>query len=651
MNKCKSLFAGTFLVLTLLSANKTEAFSTPVIDLDPYTDLQTIIDKQPQTYLGHPSSILLEDGKSILCIYPRGHGIGPILMKKSPDKGKTWSDRLLVPESWWHSREIPTFFRLKDQNGKNRIFIFGGRYPATYIISEDDGNTWSDLKPMGDWGGMSLFSSMLEFKEPGHYMGFFQSAIGQSSDKLNTSETFDGGLTWTEPADICPFHNITPSEPCVIRSPKDNTIALLFRENSRKYPSQIMFSHNEAKTWSSPKPLPHELVGDRHTAVYLPDGRLYISFRDNQPRESTSNFEFDWVKSAYSPTQGDWIAWVGTFQDLVDGTSGQYRIRLKDNKTDGDSAYPTITVFPDGEILNITYGHWEVDQNPYEIAVRFNIALTDKLYQDLISNISSEKPKDTQAITLPDDIKMTWCPAGRFMMGSPENELGRDPDENQHEVILTQDFFIATYETRMADFTKITGLEPVQWDGIGPDYPVRYISHEQAQLYCDKLTERERSAGHIDDNWKYTLPTEAQWEYACRAGTTTALNTGKNLTAFDKCPNMYEAGWYYFDCKAEDSCHVVGTRKPNAWGIHDMHGNAPEWCSDYYLPDYYRTSKLMFDPDGPTLGPRYVVRGGSWRLYARRCRAASRAADDPDGKMYGATVRPVLVRCSHLITK
>jgi hypothetical protein len=148
----------------------------------------------------------------------------------------------------------------------------------------------------------------------------------------------------------------------VLRSPDGKRITILLRENSRKFNSMVIHSDDEGVTWTDPVELPGALTGDRHTAVYTQDGRLFISFRDT---------------TLESPTAGDWVAWVGNYQDILDGTEGQYRIRLMDNTYSGDCAYPGVLLQKDGTIVTTTYGHWTKGEQPYIMTVRLNLSETD----------------------------------------------------------------------------------------------------------------------------------------------------------------------------------------------------------------------------------------------------------------------------------
>jgi hypothetical protein len=175
----------------------------------------------------------------------------------------------------------------------------------------------------------------------------------------------DGGLTWGTPRAIQSSGDVHLCEPGIIRSPDGQQLAMLLRENRRVKNSHVMFSNDEGETWSEPKELPGSMTGDRHTGKYAPDGRLFISFRD-VPRKGTT-----------SPTSGDWVGWVGTYDDIVAGREGEYRVRLKDNTKGSDCAYPGVEVLPDGTFVATTYGHWDAGEEPYILSVRFKLEELD----------------------------------------------------------------------------------------------------------------------------------------------------------------------------------------------------------------------------------------------------------------------------------
>ena len=218
------------------------------------------------------------------------------------------------------------------------------------------------------------------------------------------------------------------------------------------------------------------------------------------------------------------------------------------------------------------------------------------------------------------NLDMIWIKPGTFMMGSPEDELCRDGDETQHQVTLTKGYWLGKYEVTQAQYEAVMGTNPSYFKGA--DLPVEKLSWYDAKDFCTKLTAKEKAAGRLPEGYEYTLPTEAQWEYACRAGTTTALNSGKNLSDEadeEECPEMDEVGWYYYN--SDEMTHPAGQKQPNAWGLYDMHGNVFEWCLDWY-GDY--PASPVTDPTGPTTGDYRVLRGGSWYFYASSCRSAYR---------------------------
>jgi len=354
-----------------------------LLDLSDQTDRQVIVDREPGQYLGHPTTCLLEDGKTILCVYPKGHGRGPIVYKRSDDGGRTWSARLPTPKSWSTSREVPTVHRVVDAKGKKRLIVWSGLYPARLSVSEDDGGSWSELAPVGEWGGIVVMG----FVEPlrtgkGNYLAmfhddgrFFSNPPTQRKERaFNLYSTFsnDGGLTWSFPNSVFESSAEHLCEPGCIRSPDGKTLAVLLRENSRRKNSHIIFSHDEGRTWTPPRELPLSLTGDRHTGKYSADGRLFISFRCISPRS----------ESGQRPFEGDWVGWVGTWEDLLKGRDGQYVIRLKDNKKGYDTTYPGVEVLPDDTFVVTTYGHWDEGEEPYILSTRFQLSELDQMARD-----------------------------------------------------------------------------------------------------------------------------------------------------------------------------------------------------------------------------------------------------------------------------
>ncbi len=371
-----------------VSPNPMESVTLPLVDLDGLEQHHVLVDREPGQYLGHPTTCLLEDGKTMLCVYPKGHGRGAIVYKRSADGGKTWSDRLPTPESWATSKEVPTLHRVVAPDGTKRIIMWSGLYPARLAVSEDDGLTWGELQKVGDWGGIVVMGFVEKLSTgPGHYFAmfhddgrFFKGGSGKSYGGVPTGkrtrtmtlyQTFsrDGGLTWSEPEAVYASSEVHLCEPGCIRSPDGKTLAVLLRENARRKNSHVIFSADEGKSWSVPRELPLALTGDRHTGKYGPDGRLFISFRCRSPRS----------RAAKRPFEGDWVGWVGTWDDIVNGTQGQYQVRCKDNTHGYDTTYPGVEILPNGTFVATTYGHWAKGEKPYILSARFTLTDIDVL--------------------------------------------------------------------------------------------------------------------------------------------------------------------------------------------------------------------------------------------------------------------------------
>jgi formylglycine-generating enzyme required for sulfatase activity len=241
----------------------------------------------------------------------------------------------------------------------------------------------------------------------------------------------------------------------------------------------------------------------------------------------------------------------------------------------------------------------------------------------LVATSLTAKITDAQApkeLTNSIGMKLVLIPKGTFQMGSPESEQGRKDNELQHEVTLSKDFYLGMTEVTQAQYQKVMGDNPsyFQGDKIQGDssnHPVEKVRWEDAVEFCKRLSAlpEEKKAGRV-----YRLPTEAEWEYACRAGGKTAFSFGDEPKSLD------EFGW--FASNSDNQTHAVGERKPNAWGLCDMHGNVWEWCSDWY-GEYPKDA--VSDPAGPTEGLHRVHRGGSWFNLAAICRSAIRYRNIP----------------------
>ncbi len=227
-------------------------------------------------------------------------------------------------------------------------------------------------------------------------------------------------------------------------------------------------------------------------------------------------------------------------------------------------------------------------------------------------------------------MKFRWCPAGAFRMGSALDEPDRDKDEGAVDVTLSGGFWMGQFEVTQSQWRAVMGTTiEEQRDktdrthklfGEGPDYPMYYVNHSEASDFCKRFTESERAAGRLTAGWEYRLPTEAQWESACRAGTSTTTAFGASLGSTEANVD----GNYPYNGAAKgpylEKTSTVGQYRANTWYLYDMHGNVWEWCSDWYA------EKLAggVDPSGAVAAASRVYRGGSWFSKGRSCRSAYR---------------------------
>jgi formylglycine-generating enzyme required for sulfatase activity len=215
-------------------------------------------------------------------------------------------------------------------------------------------------------------------------------------------------------------------------------------------------------------------------------------------------------------------------------------------------------------------------------------------------------------------LKLVRLPAGTFVMGSPEGEPGRDAKaEVQHRVTISRPFYMGACEVTQEQYRAVTGKST---DSMAdPKQPVGNVTWEQAEEFCRKLS--AKTARNV------ALPTEAQWEYACRAGTQSAFNTGALPTSKQANFNGTQAYGKNADGGYLGRSASVGSYPPNAWGLYDMHGNAYEWCADWFS---WPTESAVTDPAGPATGDYHVLRGGSWYEFPEKCRSAARSMDRPN---------------------
>lgn len=455
MKKILLLFVSVMLAFASCQSLTTEGrdYSIPQVDLsekpeglsadfDSLFELYNVDDgsENGSTYMAHPDSILLEDS-SILTLYPQGHGYGPVIGKRSTDGGKSWGSRLTtLPESWKESKETPTIYRLGTFNDANDplkshlVMIsanpsWGGSKGNLYghspfqgdgfnaSISADDGATWSDFETWFGYGEKGYVNSIVAMasltrlkKADGswdnRWMGLFHDYdyVNYISE-LTLNE--DGSMNWSLPrpymahsraiertAGLCEVETIRSE------SGKGDKLVLLGRSNKKRNNSLISVSVDEGKTWSVPVEAPSALSGERHKAEWLPDGRLFVTFRSIE-RDPAKNAEYSEKPGRGWYSEG-WIGWVGTLEDILSGGEGQYRVKLAHTYLPGqsgpevvanaDTGYCGNVVLADGTLMTSTYGCFgetytgddgEVRFKTTIAAKRIDVKLLDRLVEQL----------------------------------------------------------------------------------------------------------------------------------------------------------------------------------------------------------------------------------------------------------------------------
>lgn len=365
-------------------------YTIPFLDLKDDTRRQVLTDRQAGQYLGHPDSVLLDDGRTIFAVYPMGHGTGQIILKRSDDGGRTWSGRLPTPASWATSKETPTLYKVVKPTGTTRLLLVSG-LPASpggfkTAYSDDNGRTWSEFTHHFADAGFVAHATLVRLKKADgswdfRYMGVFHDG---GYNNWKTYLTFDAGgnAVWSTPTRLLAAHNAIEKyaglcEIEIIRSPDGRQLALLARAQNKRTNAMVAFSNDEGNTWTEPREMQGALMGERHAATYDPaSGRLVITFRDII-RNSVSNTGA-WVA-------GDWVAWVGTYDDLVNSREGQYRVRLLEDFTpsvkSGDTGYAGNVVLPDGTFVLTSYGYFDPADTsyPYIMTTRFSLKELDAL--------------------------------------------------------------------------------------------------------------------------------------------------------------------------------------------------------------------------------------------------------------------------------
>lgn len=230
-------------------------------------------------------------------------------------------------------------------------------------------------------------------------------------------------------------------------------------------------------------------------------------------------------------------------------------------------------------------------------------------------------------------LKLVWCPPGKLKMTWLADEKPFGPFEANVE--LTRGFWLGKFEATQFEWKQVMSTEPWKRERnakAGDDYPATFVKWDDAMTFCRTLTRLEREAGRLPDDWEYTLPTEAQWEYACRGGTKSTSSVGTDQS------KLGDYAWFRSNTENEEYAHRVGGKKPNLWGFHDMHGNVEEFCRDWY----WEALRGGRDPEATQRDPStkrpHVVRGGSWFDFANFCSSSSRESADGAGSGVGFRV-------------
>ena len=346
-----------------------KGLTIPIIDISDETDRHVIVAAGTKTdYRGQVNTVLMADGKTMFAVWSIGHGgmCGP--MKKSTDGGLTWSEMIPTPENWGGVGSCPCIFRLTDQAGVERLFVFAGRPKHYQSMSLDGGRTWTPM----EWTGMyKPGGNTVVVPIDGGRRHLLLVQRGPRPDLKSSRSPItvwqavssDGGLTWKDYRQVCGVDGADPCEPDLIRSPDGRQLLCLMRENRRRLNSLMMLSDDEGKTWSDARELTPSLTGDRHMSCYAPDGRLAVVFRE---------------RALDSPTYGHFVAWVGTYDDILRGDPGQYRIKLLHSHAGADCGYSGLECLADGTFVATTYVKYRPGPKKHSIvSVRFKLEEID----------------------------------------------------------------------------------------------------------------------------------------------------------------------------------------------------------------------------------------------------------------------------------
>lgn len=342
------------------------------LDISGDTSRQVVVARgTDDVYQGHVTTVLLPGTQTIYAVWTIGHGgyCGP--MKRSDDGGATWTSLLSVPPSWKTVKNCPAIYRLPDPGGNYRLFVFAGHGPDGSMyqsVSNDAGKSWSPMTSNHTGPNVMPFCTILPIEGGKRLLGMSNTRRpGETKEKrsnvVTRSYSSDGGFTWSSWEIVLDSTGFKPCEPELIRSPDGKELLCLLRENQQRR-SWYMRSKNEGKTWSAPKLLPETLFGDRHQAKYSRDGRLVIVFRDT---------------GKDSPARNHFVAWIGTYADILKGNPGQFRVKLLHSYKGGDCGYSGLERLPGDTFVATTYIKYRPGPEKNSVvSVRFSLRDIEK---------------------------------------------------------------------------------------------------------------------------------------------------------------------------------------------------------------------------------------------------------------------------------
>lgn len=383
-----------------------------------------VVDKENGRYLGHVSTASLDNCNTIFAAYVAGHGRGQGILKKSLDAAKTWSNRLPVPESWSTLLQVPTIYSIKQSNNRDRLLYFTGHYPIRYSLSDDNGENWTELEAIGEFGGNVSMASLMQLSD-GSLLGFFHDdgryltfkkdlryelyRIGNNKDEcilFYRDQYVDQKIKLALDSSTLKtgFEHYIAGRQCIYKSSAGEKCDGLYSD------IYMTRSYDFGRTWQYPVKITenNKLSLAEPCAFYSPDKNQICVIMREELRKISSYFMTSndggssWTEPSELPSAlngirhvakylpnsklmisfgsryngyypNDWVAWIGDYDSLQSGSDdGDYLIRIKENKTNRDWGYSGLEIKDNGQIISVNYGMWGIDERPYILAAAFN---------------------------------------------------------------------------------------------------------------------------------------------------------------------------------------------------------------------------------------------------------------------------------------